>query len=258
MNVSIPFGNLLPAVRDAGLAELRLMRDGYDVNLKEDNSPVTSADLAANEILLDALRKFYPDIPVVSEESDFESLEENVPGKFFLVDPLDGTSDFIACRKEFTVNVALVERGRVQLGIVFAPALGELFYGFGHDAFKTSPDDLSLKNARPLALAERFFPQRRNCEPKVLVSVSHPEPSTEKFVQDLGGKRIPVGSSLKFLRIADGTANYYPRAVPLHEWDIAAGHGVLKAAGGNVYRLGTDREVEYGQKKFATPPFEAY
>lgn len=257
MITSKPFGNLLPAVCKAGFAELKLMQDGYDVRTKSDLTPVTSADIAANEILLEALQKYYPEIPVVSEECA-PSVAESVPEKFFLVDPLDGTSDFIAGRKEFTVNVALVECGRVKLGIVFAPALGELFYGFGHDALKACPDDLSLKNAKPLRLTKRFSPKEKNFPPKILVSVSHPEPSTEKFLEGLDGERLAVGSSLKFLRIADGTANYYPRAVPLHEWDIAAGHGVLKAAGGNVYRLGTECEVEYGRRDFRTPPFEAY
>ena len=254
---TLPFENLFPAVREASRIEMRHFENGFDVEIKSDSTPVTSADIAANRILLEALNRLYPDIPVVSEESEFPN--RKIPeGRFFLVDPLDGTSDFIAKRREWTVNVALVEKGRVVLGIVSAPALGEFFYGFRDRAFKTAIDDVSLENVRELKIRKRFFPNRSPRSPRVLRSVSHVEPATEELLRKISGTEIPVGSSLKFLRIADGSADYYPRAFSLHEWDIAAGHGVLKAAGGNVYRLGTVSEVEYGSKGFVSPPFEAY
>ncbi len=257
MQSSLPFENLFPAVREASRIEMRYFENGFDVETKPDNTPVTSADLSANRILLEALNRFYPEIPVVSEETEPPRLNLS-EGKFFLVDPLDGTSDFIAKRKEWTVNVALVEKGRVVLGIVAAPALNEFFYGFGDRAFKTTIDDVSLENIRELHLQDRFFPNVSRRRPRVLRSVSHAEPATEELLRKLSGTEIPVGSSLKFLRIADGFADYYPRPFPLHEWDIAAGHGVLKAAGGNVYRFGSAFEVEYGSKGFVSPPFEAY
>ncbi len=254
---TLPFENLFPAVREASRIEMRHFENGFDVEIKSDRTPVTSADIAANRILLESLNRLYPDIPVVSEESEFP--DRKIPeGRFFLVDPLDGTSDFIAKRREWTVNVALVENARVVLGIVSAPALGEFFYGYRDRAFKTAIDDVSLENLRELKLRHRFFPNRSLRSPRVLRSVSHVEPATEELLRKLSGTEISVGSSLKFLRIADGSADYYPRAFSLHEWDIAAGHGVLKAAGGNVYRLGTASEVEYGSKGFVSPPFEAY
>lgn len=257
MHEPLPFENLFHAVREASRLELRYFENGFDVKLKADRTPVTSADLSANQVLLEALHRLYPEIPVVSEE--VERPKPEVSGeRFFLVDPLDGTSDFIAKRKEWTVNVALVEHDRVVLGIVSAPALNEFFYGFRGCAFKTTLDDVSLENIRRLELRDRFFPQVSRKKPRVLRSVSHIEPATEELLRNLSGTELPVGSSLKFLRIADGFADYYPRPLPLHEWDIAAGHGVLKAAGGNVYRLGTDLEVEYGAKGFVSPPFEAY
>ncbi len=254
---TLPFENLFPAVREASRIEMRYFENGFEVEAKPDSTPVTSADLAANRILLDALNRLYPGIPVVSEESEFPDREIS-EGRFFLVDPLDGTSDFIAKRREWTVNVALVEYRRVVLGIVSAPALNEFFYGFRDRAFRTAIDDLSLENLRELKIRDRFFPKISPRKPRVLRSVSHVEPATEELLRNISGTEIPVGSSLKFLRIADGFADYYPRPLPLHEWDIAAGHGVLKAAGGNVYRLGTGFEVEYGAKGFVSPPFEAY
>lgn len=256
MNGSSPFENLLPAFREAGRAEMLRFENGFDVEIKEDRTPVTSADIAANEIILSALQKLYPGIPVVSEESP---KPENVRAeRFFLVDPLDGTSDFIAKRKEFTVNVALVENGRVVLGIVAVPALGELFYGFRDRALKTTLESASFKNAREIKLSDRFFPGRSTRKPRVLKSVSHVEPATADLLRKISGTEIAVGSSLKFLRLAEGLADYYPRLVPLHGWDIAAGHGVLKAAGGNVYRFGTNSEVEYDMENLVSPPFEAY
>ena len=257
MQTSQPFENLFPAVREASCIAMRFFENGFDVETKPDKTPVTSADLSANRILLEALHRLYPETPVVSEETEPPRLGASV-GRFFLVDPLDGTSDFIAKRKEWTVNVALVEQGRVVLGIVAAPALNEFFYGFGDRAFKTTIDDVSLKNIRQLKLKNRFFPKISERKPRILRSVSHLEPATEELLHSLSGTEIPVGSSLKFLRIADGFADYYPRPFPLHEWDISAGHGVLKAAGGNVYRFGSDFEVEYGAKGFVSPPFEAY
>ncbi len=257
MNRPLPFENLLPAVREASLAEMRFFKTGFSVELKKDNTPVTSADIEANRILLSALQKFYPEIPVVSEESELPS-DFDPEGRFFLVDPLDGTSDFVSKRSEFTVNIALVERRRVVLGIVSAPALNELFYGYRNIAFKAALDDVLLENVRPLVLSKRFSPTGFSGRPRVLVSVSHVEPATEELLKKIPCERVPVGSSLKFLRIADGFADCYPRPCALHEWDIAAGHGVLKAAGGDVYRFGTELEVEYGQKDFVSPPFFAY
>lgn len=257
MQNPIPYGDLLPAIREASAAEMQYFHHGYAVQIKRDETPVTSADLAANKILVDALKTLYPEIPVVSEESD-APCSEFFKESFFLVDPLDGTSDFISGRKEFTVNVALVEQGKVVLGIVAVPALNELFYGYRGKAFCASLDDVKLQNIKTLQLLDRYSPFESKSKPRVLVSVSHVEPQTEDHLQKISGERIPVGSSLKFLRIAEGFADYYPRAISLHEWDIAAGHGVLKAAGGNVYRFGTQNEVEYGKKDYVCPPFEAY
>jgi len=258
MQNPIPYGDLFPAVRDASAAEMRYYHgQGYDVQIKNDETPVTSADISANKILVEALQKLYPEIPVVSEELD-KPIAESLNGSFFLVDPLDGTSDFISGRKEFTVNIALVEQGKVSLGIVAVPALNELFYGYRNTAFTCPLNDVELRNVKVLEVSNRYRPFMPGRKPRVLVSVSHVEPQTEDHLRKLVYEKVPVGSSLKFLRIADGSASYYPRAVSLHEWDIAAGHGVLKAAGGNAYTFGTENEVEYGKKDFICPPFEAY
>jgi len=257
MPCDFPYMDLLPAVSAASFSVLEFFKGGFDVMVKDDSTPVTSADLASNKILLDALQKYFSDIPVVSEEILNPPLSA-LKDKFFLVDPLDGTSDFISGRKEFTVNLALIEKGLVALGIVSAPALGELFVGFNGIALRTSISDVSLSHPERLFLKNRYVPFQKGRVPRVLVSVSHTDPRTSDHLQRIGGVKIPVGSSLKFLRIADSFADYYPRVKSLHEWDIAAGHGVLKAAGGNVYLFGLQSEVKYGTPGFISPPFEAY
>lgn len=212
MQNSIPYGDLFPAVREASTVEMQYYHSqGYDVQIKKDETPVTSADITANKILVEALQKLYPEIPVVSEEFD-KPRAESLKERFFLVDPLDGTSDFISGRKEFTVNIALVEKGRVSLGIVAVPALNELFYGYCGKAFSTALDDVDLQNVKALRVSNRYRPFMPGRQPRVLVSVSHVEPQTEDHLQKFACQRLPVGSSLKFLRIADGFADYYPRA----------------------------------------------
>jgi 3'(2'), 5'-bisphosphate nucleotidase len=252
---------VLHAVEEASLAVLDIYHGDFAVATKADETPVTAADLAANAILLRELARAFPDIPVVSEESapPFAGAGA-VPSRFFLVDPIDGTRDFIKRTDEFTVNVALIEHGYVVAGVVAAPALDQLFWGVvGQGAWlraiSPSGDAQAVDNAH-----RGFDPRRPGTQPvRVLMSVSHRDPDTDAMVAALPAV-VPlfVGSSLKFCRLAQGLADYYPRKKSLHEWDIAAGHAVLKAAGGNVYHAGTRTEITYGNADFATPFFEAY
>lgn len=228
---------LIGPVLQAGAAEMRHYHGGVEVMTKADHSPVTIADKEAEVILLDALAEMAPDIPVIAEEAVAEGRVPTIGDAFFLVDPLDGTKEFINQRGEFTVNVALIEGGVPVLGLVCAPAVGELYATL-------SPGEASLAKFDPgagLARAEdcRFRAVRvRTRSAKGLTAVasrSHMTAETEAFLSRyVIAERRDSGSSLKFCMIARGDADIYPRLAPTMEWDIAAGHAILAAAGGSV------------------------
>ncbi len=220
------------AVR-AGAAIMEVYRSDFVAQWKADDTPVTLADRRAEAVILPALAALLPGVPVVSEES-FDASQPAPPagGSFLLVDPLDGTREFIKRNGEFTVNIALVDGDRPVAGCVHAPALGELYFA-ATQAFvslqdATAPFDAAA--ARPIAV--RAVPAQGAI---ALVSRSHRDPHTERFLAGVAGVRHEsIGSSLKFCRIAAGRADLYPRFGPTMEWDVAAGHAVLQAAGGSV------------------------
>lgn len=231
---------LLPAVLAAGAIEMRHYRAGVAVETKADESPVTIADREAEAVLVAAIATAAPGVPIVAEEAVAAGRLPALGDEFFLVDPLDGTREFIARRDEFTVNVALIRSGVPVFGIVYAPACDELYLTLAHDAAamaKIAPcengvslDDVALQTIRtrapdPTALV-------------ALVSRSHATPETEDFLARFAiASRTSAGSSLKFCVMARGAADIYPRLGPTMAWDIAAGHAVLAAAGGSVTTL---------------------
>ena len=220
------------------------------VSPKADNSPVTQADLRAHEIIVEGLAKLAPAIPVVSEE-DTDSLRHRTPdGLFWLIDPLDGTREFIARNDEFTVNIALISGGVAVLGVVFAPALDLLYWGgadFG--AFR----DASGKTERIAVAGNGQSP----CAIRVVASKSHMNAETSRFIMALGPHElIQAGSSLKFCRIAEGAADIYPRLGPTCEWDTAAAQAIVEAAGGHVSTLDGAR-LRYGKTDVLNPHFIA-
>ena len=215
----------------AGAAILAVNRSAMQVEGKIDGSPVTEADLAADRIIAEGLARLAPEIPSLSEER----VDPNAPPhkeSFFLVDPLDGTKEFVAGRNEFTVNVALVSGGTPLLGVVSAPALGLIWRGLvGGGA-----ERLTLGRGQP-----RIEPIRtRPCPPRgapwtVAVSRLHGDARTEAFIDERPGAiRCELGSAVKFGRVAEGTVDIYPRLSPTSEWDVAAGHAVVTAAGGRI------------------------
>jgi 3'(2'), 5'-bisphosphate nucleotidase len=224
---------LLPEVvklaEEAAAVILDHYRDDAAVRLKADASPVTAADEAAEAVILAGLATLTPSIPVVAEETvaagRIPALDD---GPFWLVDPLDGTKEFISKNGEFTVNIALIEGSEPVLGVVLAPALGRVWWGArGHGAMTLDGEN----GAAPRKIAVRPKPER----PVAVASRSHSDPQTEAFLDEAGAaERISAGSSLKFCLVAEGKADLYPRFGRTMEWDTAAGHAVLSAAGGRV------------------------
>ena len=221
-----------------------------DVSNKPDQSPLTQADLQAHEVILAALTKLTPDIPVLSEES------AHVPfairqqwTKYWLVDPLDGTKEFIARNGEFTVNISLIEEGRSVLGVVYAPAIDALYWGgTGLGAFRS---------IRGETVAIKVTPDNASGDCRVVASKSHLNEATQSFIDRLGSvSLIQAGSSLKFCRVAEGGADIYPRLAPTCEWDTAAAQAVLEGAGGVVLNL-LGQTLQYGKPDVLNPSFIA-
>ena len=216
----------------AGPAVMDVYNQGCEVWTKGDGSPVTLADQRAEAIICAELARAIPSVPVVAEKSWSAVKSADIGDRFLLVDPLDGTKEFVARNGEFTINVAFIEKGRPIAGAVYAPALGRLWFG-GKQAFVC---DAAPDAGLPEPLAWRTIKIRR--APKALVvlaSRSHGDPQTEAFLARLPvGERQTKGSSLKFCVIAEGLADVYPRFGPTMEWDTAAADAVLRAAGGVV------------------------
>jgi 3'(2'), 5'-bisphosphate nucleotidase len=245
---------LTDLVARAGSAILAIDRQGMRIEGKNDGSPVTDADLAADRIIADGLARLTPEIPVISEERKPVVLDSS--NTFFLVDPLDGTKEFVAGRSEFTVNLALVADGTPILGIIGAPALGLIWRGvLGLGAERLLTD----KPERTAPIHTRPFPPSGT--PWVAaVSRSHGDPLTEAFIDARkGAARQMLGSAVKFAKVAEGTADIYPRLAPTHEWDVAAGCALVAAAGGKITTPeGASLQFGRAEKNFIVPAFIAW
>ncbi len=227
--------------------------------IKPDLSPVTAADDVAQSLILDGLSRLLPGVPIVSEEAE-DVATIIIPGSTFLmVDPLDGTREFLAGRDEFTVNVALVTKGIPIIGCIAAPALGLIWRGvIGQGAERlelpAGADVRTCRNRR--AIRTRSLPDRSLI---VAISRSHFDTQTENLIARFSeAQRIACGSSLKFCRLAEGHIDLYPRLAPTHEWDIAAGHAIVVAAGGTILRPNGE-PLTYGRSEdgYLVPGFIA-
>ncbi len=241
----------------AGAAIVAVDRTAMKVDGKQDGSPVTEADFAADRIIGEGLARIAPDIPSLSEER-VHLAKPPYRGSFFLIDPLDGTREFVAGRDEFTVNLALISAGRPLLGIVGAPALGLVWRGLvGRGAERLTVSGTEIRSVEPI----RTRPCPAPGQPwTVAVSRSHGDARTEAFIAGRpGAVRRMLGSAVKFARVAEGAADIYPRLGPTSEWDVAAGHAVVTAAGGKVTDSG-GKELAFGlgQKDFIVPEFIAW
>ena len=223
------------------------------VRYKDDGSPVTAADIEAEAAIREGLAAFAPALPIVSEE-ETEHHHFAAGVSYFLVDPLDGTREFIAGRDEYAIAIALMTDGAPRLGVIVAPAFGTIWRGAvgeGAARLKFAADGTL---SPPERIHVRKQPQR---EPVALVSRSHLDPDTQSYLASLPQPRtIACGSALKFCRIAEGGADIYPRLAPTHDWDVAAGHAIVLAAGGQM-RAPDGSELCYGTPKFLIPAFIA-
>ncbi len=220
---------LLDIARAASGEIMRIYATDFDVAMKADKSPVTDADLAAHQVIVKDLQRITPDLPVLSEESaDIPYAERRRWESYWLVDPLDGTKEFISKNGDFTVNIALVQGGEPIVGVVHVPATGLSYYGcVGVGAFRRDKDG----QASPIKV-RRLIP---DAPVKVVASRSHRGELLDGYLAKLGPhSTVSRGSSLKFCLVAEGGADVYPRLGPTSEWDTAAGHAVLTAAGGTV------------------------
>jgi len=229
-------------------------QDDFNVRLKADESPVTAADEAADQIIAAGLRAAFPDIPVVTEEqSDSHAISAD---RFFIVDPLDGTKEFVHRRGDFTVNIALVESGVPVLGVVYAPARQRLFYtlaggGVAEESGAFDPDKSGEIRGIHVSKPD-------NSALTVVASKSHRDKATDDYIAKYAVADFrSAGSSLKFCLVASGEADLYPRLGRTMEWDTAAGDAVLRAAGGRVIRFDDHSDFQYGKAGYENPFFIA-
>ncbi len=199
---------------------------------KVDLSPVTAADEASEAVLREGLEQILPGVPIIAEEGVAAGNLPEPGREFFLVDPLDGTREFLAGQQEYVVNLALISGGVPKLGLIYAPAFGILYAGSAGSALRAPlPPGGDFDRAKATPIRTRPRPAQL----VVAVSRSHPDPETEQFLATLPiERRLIMGSALKFVAVAEGRADAYPRLAPLSEWDVAAGHALVVAAGGSM------------------------
>jgi 3'(2'), 5'-bisphosphate nucleotidase len=250
--------NLQNLAQLAGREIMSVYASDFTARTKTDNSPVTEADEKAEAIIVAGLKKSWPTIPVIAEEAAAAGRIPEFENQFFLVDPLDGTKEFLSRNGEFTVNIALIENGKPILGVVYAPAINQMFWGeinVGSARAQITPTE-NIATAKWQAIKVRALPADGAT---ILASRSHRDDATDAYLATLNVKQIiGAGSSLKFCTIAAGDADIYPRFGRTMEWDTAAGHAVLAAAGGKVCEA-DGAPLLYGKRErgFDNPAFIA-
>ena len=247
---------IIPILQDAGKAILEVYENEtlFNTEYKQDRSPLTEADKRSNRIICDALANLFPDIPIISEENQQDSYEiRSGYQKFFLVDPLDGTKEFIKRNGEFTINIGYVEGEQVTAGYVYVPVtqktyIGEKFQG----AWSVAKDGQQIMlKAKPFNLMDAGL--------QVVASRSHRDPKTDKIISLLHQPEIvSIGSALKFIKLAEGEAQFYPRLAPTMEWDTAAAQCIVEEAGGSVIRFDNRLPVNYNKMDLLSPYFIAF
>lgn len=232
----------------AGLAALDIFNKSYNIDYKEDNSPLTQADLTSNEIIVNELKKLYPNIMIISEENKQIEYEKRKDEEYiFMIDPLDGTKEFINKSKEWTINIALLHKNKPILGVVYAPCLNELFSAYNNECFYNQKKFNFVENKDDLI---------------IVASKSHLNSKTQDFIASIKStKNIKIknfGSSLKICYLAINKAHIYPRIAPTMEWDIAAAYAVLINAGGLILTYPELKEITFNKQDLLNPDFIAY
>ncbi len=236
-------------------------QDDFGIETKDDESPLTTADKKAHLRIVEGLKG--TDIPILSEEGRSILFEErNDWSLFWMTDPLDGTKEFIKRNSEFTVNIALIEQGKPILGVVYAPVLDKLYYGGTAVGFSkmTSTDDETILNHRKESTLEEI----KNNSARIVASRSHQNLATQDFINSCkNSELVSMGSSLKFMLVAEGNADVYPRFAPTMEWDTAAADAILRGLGYNIFQVSdegniTSHTVEYNKQNLLNPYFIAY
>lgn len=245
----------------AGLAILQIYDRDFEVTYKADESPLSEADTASNNIICPLLRDL-DNFPILSEENrEIVYRDRENWNRFWLVDPLDGTKEFIKKNGEFTVNIALIENGLPVLGVVYAPVLHSLYYGTSdHGSFKCENVKENLPFETIFSNSKKLPVEKTGSAYKVVASRSHSNEETITFINSLKNdhgeiEEVSIGSSLKLCLVAEGNADIYPRLGPTMEWDTAAAHAVVKYAGKNVKIYNEDKELCYNKQNLLNPWF---
>ncbi|MCK0204525.1 3'(2'),5'-bisphosphate nucleotidase CysQ [Ornithobacterium rhinotracheale] len=247
----------IQAALQAGQEILKIYEQDFAVEHKADESPLTQADLASNRVIVDFLKNIQ--IPIISEEMQQEKYALRKDwARFWLVDPLDGTKEFVNRNGEFTVNIALIENGTPVLGVIYAPCLKWLYFADETGSFKQ--ENITQYSEFSKDLARKLYYQKPQENVVVVASRSHLNEPTEKFIQKLNLKyqsveRISMGSSLKLCLVAESKAHVYPRFAPTMEWDIAAGHAICRFAGVPVVQAETGEPIAYNKENLLNPYF---
>ncbi|MEZ4888494.1 MAG: 3'(2'),5'-bisphosphate nucleotidase CysQ [Chitinophagales bacterium] len=250
---SIDIQILTEIAETAGDAIMEIYQQDFEVETKADKSPLTSADKASNQVIVEGLQKHFPDIPIISEETKLLSYDERKSWEYcWVVDPLDGTKEFIKKNGEFTVNIALVHNGESVLGVIYIPVKKQMYYAKkGMGAFKVEDGETTQIHTTAI---------EPNKPVKVFISRSHLNEDTQNYVDELKKKytqieMVSAGSSLKFTLIAEGEAHIYPRFAPTMEWDTAAGHIIAEAAGATVTKQPEGVPLRYNRENLLNPYF---
>lgn len=256
-SVQIDIQALLDIIKEAGSHVLEIYNadnENWEVSAKDDNSPLTKADRAANDFICQKLKDQYPDIPIISEENKEVDYEERKQYElFWLIDPLDGTKEFIKRNGEFTINLALVQGDKPVAGIVYAPALGRLYYGAKEQGayLWNEHNEIHQLEANTFSMTDEGL--------HLVASRSHTNEETEGFINQFKAPElVSMGSSLKFMLVAEGKADIYPRIAPTMEWDTGASQIIVEEAGAKVLNYEDQQPLTYNKEDLHNPWFVVY
>ncbi len=247
----IELNDLIEIIYKAGEKVMEIYQSSdFEIKYKNDDSPLTIADQVSNDIICNSLHTLYPQIPILSEEgAEIPFSKRKKWQSLWVIDPIDGTKEFIKKNGEFTLNIALIEKNNPTVGLVYAPCIKKLWYGSDQGSFKVSKGKKSKISINSKCNDDLI---------DIVSSRSHSNPMIETFLNQFKNYNIVnMGSSIKICLVADGTADIYPRLAPTMEWDTAAAHAVLKYAGGSLIDLDTKKEMIYNRKNLKNSNFVA-